>query len=178
MAANRYTSIIDQAHADKLATDELNANGQQHANDVGTCANNNGPVWEGDENALHQCINGHINIQLTDINPQSPTHGSTTWLVTDDVCGGSGTGGCSQCIGGVNHLCEKSNTAWTQIASGFDFVGDSVLRVNVILKIHNSENVSWNTEVPIANLVEKCIAPVDPGLGRTYPDSNNCYFSQ
>ncbi len=83
--ANRYSSLINQAEADTLALDEIDANGQEYANTNGNCVTDTDPWWEWDEGSSTYCltVNGqlpaHQFMLATDRNPGSPTYNQTAW---------------------------------------------------------------------------------------------------
>jgi len=85
--AATYSSIISQADANQQALDDIAANGQAYANDIGhaICTIDTNPDWEWSpgEPSYCQTINGqlpaHQFILVTDINPNSPTHGQQQW---------------------------------------------------------------------------------------------------
>lgn len=85
--AGRYSSLVSQADADQQALDELNANGQSYANDPAhaVCITDNTPEWEGVDGAATKCEltgttnTGHQLMQMTDVNPNSPTYNTTQW---------------------------------------------------------------------------------------------------
>lgn len=88
--ANKYYSLISQADADQMAQDDIDANGDAYANDPANalCYINYDPDWQADENAPTDCqwVNGeaHIFRLFTDLNPNSSTYGSTSWLDTGE----------------------------------------------------------------------------------------------
>lgn len=92
--ANRYSSLVSQAAADQLATDDIAANGQYYANTspTATCTVDTNPWWESLENAPSYCqaVNGvnHLFVLQTDVNPHSSTQGNTRWWDTgpNDLC--------------------------------------------------------------------------------------------
>ncbi len=85
--ANRYWSVVSQAAADSMATDELNANAQAYANDPANaaCTVSTAPVWDSGDPVSTMCQNGYEWVQMTDINPNSSTYNATTWIKTGQV---------------------------------------------------------------------------------------------
>lgn len=85
--ANKYTSTVDQASADKLAQIELKANGQAFANNDATvtCAYSTEPVWQADISTSTRCEikdgkqTGRLEALMTDINPNSSTYNTQQW---------------------------------------------------------------------------------------------------
>jgi len=86
--AGKYSSTVDQATADQMAIDEVNANGQAYANSAAhaVCTIDNTPDWEASGTASTQCqtvgsgLNtGHLLELFTDINPNSSTYNTTMW---------------------------------------------------------------------------------------------------
>jgi len=88
--ANKYYSLVSKPDANQMAQDEIDANGDAYANDPATrvCAIDNNPVWHGDDNSPTDCrwVNSeaHIYRLYTDVNPNSPSYNSTSWLDTGE----------------------------------------------------------------------------------------------
>ncbi|MBB1285929.1 hypothetical protein HRH25_16215 [Flavisolibacter sp. BT320] len=88
--AGRYCDTLSKDSVNKLALEELNANAQAFVNNAPNhaCVPDYDPDWEADENAPTQCMweNGQAYIfrQATDVNPNSPTYGSTQWKNTGE----------------------------------------------------------------------------------------------
>lgn len=84
--ASKYFSTIDQASADSIALDEINANGQSEVNMNGTCISDNTPDLQAEEGASTRCqkdlngnYNGRIEVLMTDVNPNSSTYNTQQW---------------------------------------------------------------------------------------------------
>ncbi|MBC7934220.1 MAG: hypothetical protein H7Y86_02510 [Rhizobacter sp.] len=84
--ANRYRSFVDKADANRMAQEEIDANGQAWANTPGvsSCIINTTAQWEG--TGCTQCVNNQNSVQVRDINPNSATYGQTQWVQTTDPC--------------------------------------------------------------------------------------------
>jgi hypothetical protein len=78
--ANKYSSIVDKATANKLALDEISANAQAYANSPAgmSCSFDSDPDWEytvGDPTSCQTVSGvGHIFYYATDLNPNSSTY--------------------------------------------------------------------------------------------------------
>lgn len=87
--ANRYKSFINQADAQRMALEEIKANGQEYANRNKNCVTNTNPVWEAEENASVQCelvngyYTGHQLVYCRDVNPNSSTYNTYQWQKMD-----------------------------------------------------------------------------------------------
>ncbi len=82
--ARKYSSIIDQATANQLASAEIAANGQAYANTHANCVIDYAPIWEAVSPEQTQCeINvygkytGHILVLVHDVNPNSSSYNQT-----------------------------------------------------------------------------------------------------
>jgi hypothetical protein len=100
--ASTYSSIISQADADQQALDDVAANALAYVNspDNWVCNVDNTPDWEwfpGDgvtpaDPSYCLSVNGnlppHLFVQLTDVNPNSPTYNQKQWqdYGTSDAC--------------------------------------------------------------------------------------------
>ncbi|HEU4471642.1 MAG TPA: DUF5977 domain-containing protein [Flavisolibacter sp.] len=88
--ANKYYSLVSQAEADQMAQDDIDANGDAYANDPANanCTISYDPEWSAEEDSPTDCrwVNGeaHIFRLFTDINPNSASYGSTSWLDTGE----------------------------------------------------------------------------------------------
>lgn len=87
--ANRYKSYVNQADAQRMALEEIKANGQEYANRNKNCVTNTNPVWEAEENASVQCeivngyYTGHQLVYCRDVNPNSSTYNTYQWQKMD-----------------------------------------------------------------------------------------------
>lgn len=83
--ANKYVSKISKADANRLAWNEVNANGQAYANAHANCVAIPDPIWEADEGAPKQCetVNGsntgHVLMYFKDVNPNSLSYNTYQW---------------------------------------------------------------------------------------------------
>jgi hypothetical protein len=95
--AGRYTSTISQAAADEMAQDEIDANGQWHANLTGTCIGTTTAQWEG--TGLTECRSGNRFAQLKDMNPSSSTYNQVRWedFGADATCPPYSIGSTTSC---------------------------------------------------------------------------------
>lgn len=94
--AHKYNSIISQAEVDEMEQDEIDANGQANANVKGTCIATTDPYYRADYPASTRCQTdaygsktGHIEVLMTDVNPNSVTYNNTTWKdggVNEETC--------------------------------------------------------------------------------------------
>jgi hypothetical protein len=77
----KYTSTISQEDADDQADEDLEANAQWVANNTAGvgCQIYTLPIWEADENSPRRCLNGATQIQMRDVNPNSPPN-QTIWM--------------------------------------------------------------------------------------------------
>lgn len=83
--AGRYSSLTSVAAANRMATNELRANGQAYANQHASCVVDTNPIWEGDENASTTCevVNnqntGYLLVYCKDVNPNSSSYNTYQW---------------------------------------------------------------------------------------------------
>jgi hypothetical protein len=83
--ANKYSAYGTnaKARANKMAQDEINANGQAYANTNGSCPVNTSPIWRASVNPQTRCGTGanagHIEQYFKDVNPNSATYGTWQW---------------------------------------------------------------------------------------------------
>lgn len=84
--ANIYYSKIDKADANRMRDEEIEANGYSYAERTGTCTITTEPIWESSSVPQYSCEKNGSNqntgtqlIQVTDINPNSPTYNTTQW---------------------------------------------------------------------------------------------------
>jgi hypothetical protein len=83
--AGRYTSTVSQEDANDLAWEEIDANGQEYANDPlhAVCTVDNSPDWESPEGAPTQCrlVNNEMHLfrLATDVNPNSPSYNQSDY---------------------------------------------------------------------------------------------------
>lgn len=76
--AGTYTSKESKQAANDLAQEEIDANGQAYANQVGTCNYTTEPQWIGTGNEY--CQNGNMIKEVKDMNPHSSSYNTTQWV--------------------------------------------------------------------------------------------------
>ncbi|HEY0668635.1 MAG TPA: DUF5977 domain-containing protein, partial [Sphingobacteriaceae bacterium] len=84
--ANTYFSKVDKNDANRIRDEDIEANGYSFAEKTGTCTTTTEPIWESASPAVYSCQKNGSNqntgtqlIQVTDVNPNSPTYNTTEW---------------------------------------------------------------------------------------------------
>lgn len=87
--AGRYFSLIDKDDANNQAQDEIDANGQDAANNPPICIYTSDPQW--DATGDHRCDGTTIEYEIKDMNPHSSTFGQVYWQPdgNNTLCGGT-----------------------------------------------------------------------------------------
>ena len=106
----------------------MDANAQFVANlpGNGSCVIDNDPYWQGEENSPTQCMkvdganNGHQQVLVTDINPNSPTYNQTQWADMGENTSACPLATCINCSGEgykcVNGFCQLGMKIYTTSA--------------------------------------------------------------
>jgi hypothetical protein len=145
--AGKYFSTLNQASADSIALDEINANGQSVANMSGSCVSDSNPVWEAEEGALTRCqkdandnSTGRLDVWMTDVNPGSSSYRSSKWLD-----GGRDEGTCPPTAGSPPSLSSQGSSTVT--TSGV-ITGEPGTKITLTIKLlSNDPNATLNGNV-------------------------------
>ncbi len=168
--ADRYTSLIDQQHADQFALDEIIANGQGYANAPANrvCISTTNPIWEAQDGDPTFCIAGFLWVQMTNINPNSPTYKSTTLIRTEQTCttstGGGGVKGCQI-------LQLRTSSYYSLIGSSIKTRNTDTIDFNLIIQLNENalETLAWRSGVNLADVPHKCIEEANDNVPDTNP---------
>lgn len=115
--ANKYFTTIDQATANQMAIEEVDANGQAYANDSthAVCNLDTNAVWEWKEGDPSYCanINGqlpaHLFMWATNVNPNSAGFGSKAW---------KDAGPSDLCPSNLFYNTDQSGDYYSQVCTG------------------------------------------------------------
>lgn len=122
VAANKYSSTISQADANRIALDEIAANGYTKANSTNrACTVTTAPYWESEETAQTQCqkdengnYTGHLLRLMTDVNSNSATYNTTQfkdWGPNESIC--PHTPGSTPSLNGTGYQTSYGSGVYT-----------------------------------------------------------------